>query len=175
MLDSNAKIKDIINALQDMQGINQKEDFKSALVTKGVNVISTDNIAQLISKLNNSNLVLDGRKTAQGTMNISENNPIISINNLAFKPRIIIIEFDDSNDIVKYYIDTSSIFFNERGQKEYISYKAVGCSFGNLSNSDMINTRQFSNLIVSDNGISVRPSIYYSPSKVLKVYWLIVE
>lgn len=53
-LDSTAKISEIITALQDMQGINQREDLKSVLASKGITNLDTDSMATLISKVNSS-------------------------------------------------------------------------------------------------------------------------
>lgn len=97
MLDNTAKLSDIITELQSLEGINQKVDLKSALVAKGINATDTDSMADLISKLNSANLVLNGKREASGTSNLigtgSSNKWQISVSGLSFTPKIIIVEF----------------------------------------------------------------------------------
>lgn len=52
MLDSTAKLNDIITALREMEGINQRADLKSALVAKGISVSDTDSMATLVDYVN---------------------------------------------------------------------------------------------------------------------------
>ncbi|ABS41527.1 hypothetical protein [Clostridium botulinum] len=72
MLDNTAKIGEIITALENMQGLNQKADLKSALIAKGINALDTDGVANLIAKLNSANLVLNGKKFITGKIYVSE-------------------------------------------------------------------------------------------------------
>lgn len=52
MLDNKAKIKDIIASLQESEGINQKAELKSILVDKGIPVEDTNDMASIVSKVN---------------------------------------------------------------------------------------------------------------------------
>ncbi|APC79568.1 TPA: hypothetical protein ACXDAZ_004127 [Clostridium botulinum] len=72
MLDNTAKISEIITALENMQGLNQKADLKSALIAKGINASDTDGVANLIAKLNSANLVLNGKRFITGKIYVSE-------------------------------------------------------------------------------------------------------
>jgi hypothetical protein len=54
MLDNTAKLSDIITELQNLEGINQKADLKSALISKGISASDTDSMSTLISKVNSS-------------------------------------------------------------------------------------------------------------------------
>ncbi|MHB8034714.1 hypothetical protein CF069_12400 [Clostridium botulinum] len=72
MLDNTAKISEIITALENMQGLNQKADLKSALIAKGINASDTDGVSNLIAKLNSANLVLNGKKFITGKIYVSE-------------------------------------------------------------------------------------------------------
>ena len=81
MLDSTAKLSDIITSLQNLEGINQKADLKSALVSKGISALDTDSMADLISKVNN-NLYGSNIKSIQiieGQMNAGLNTYTIPI------------------------------------------------------------------------------------------------
>ncbi|MBN3362093.1 hypothetical protein [Clostridium botulinum] len=72
MLDNTAKISEIITALENMQGLNQKVDLKSALIAKGINASESDGVANLIAKLNSANLVLNGKRFITGKIFTSE-------------------------------------------------------------------------------------------------------
>lgn len=85
MLDSTAKVSDIVTALKNMQGINQKADLKSALVAKGIVVSEKDNMADLISKITN---ITTGIRYATGVRTILDNS--FTISDLAFNPRIVV-------------------------------------------------------------------------------------
>lgn len=91
-LDNTASIQDIISTLEELQGINQKADLKSALVDKGINALETDSVAELVTKLSNANLTLEGKRWASGE---TPNNPtspyIASVRGLDFRPKYIIL------------------------------------------------------------------------------------
>lgn len=94
MLDNTAKISEIITALENMQGLNQKADLKSALIAKGINASESDGVANLIAKLNNANLVLNGKRSATTTLsNYTKINVGYTtiMSNLAFTPNIVIM------------------------------------------------------------------------------------
>jgi hypothetical protein len=67
-MDSAAKLSDIITELQNLEGINQKADLKSALVAKGISATDTDTMADLISKVNNLSNI---KRIQNGTINLS--------------------------------------------------------------------------------------------------------
>ena len=116
MLDNKAKIKDIIASLQESEGINQKAELKSILVDKGITVEDTDNMASIVSKVNelvklsdtciptnikkdiNINGVigtldiesLGGKKWASGYID-SVNNSSFTIDNLEFSPSLVVV------------------------------------------------------------------------------------
>ncbi|WP_460284972.1 hypothetical protein [Clostridium botulinum] len=93
MLDNTAKISEIITALENMQGLNQKADLKSALIAKGINASESDGVANLIAKLNSANLVLNGKRFATGSRtltNMSETD-IYTITGLSFTPSKVIV------------------------------------------------------------------------------------
>ncbi|APF27012.1 hypothetical protein NPD5_290 [Clostridium sporogenes] len=88
MLGSTAKISEIITALENMQGLNQKADLKSALIAKGINASESDGVANLIAKLNSANLVLNGKRWAAGTYYLKDGEKKFDITNLNFKPNL---------------------------------------------------------------------------------------
>jgi hypothetical protein len=51
MLDSSAKLSDIIASLQESEGINQKAELKSNLTAQDVEVLDADDMATLVSKV----------------------------------------------------------------------------------------------------------------------------
>ncbi|MCR1166709.1 hypothetical protein NE169_15340 [Clostridium botulinum] len=92
MLDNTAKISEIITALENMQGLNQKADLKNALIAKGINALDTDGVANLIAKLNSANLVLNGKRFAYGELSVTINTDrIMSITGLSFTPSKVIV------------------------------------------------------------------------------------
>lgn len=97
-LDNTAKITDIISTLQSITGINQKADFKSVLTIKGLSILDTDGIADMISKLSSSKMNMTNKRWASGSASISAftvpNNSTGSISvstSLSFTPSTIII------------------------------------------------------------------------------------
>lgn len=89
-LGNKAKLNDIITTLQEMQGINQRADLKSALVAKEIDALDTDSVAELISKLNSANLVPDGKRWASGTFITKVGTPTVIVSGLTFKPSIVV-------------------------------------------------------------------------------------
>lgn len=114
--DKSSKVSDMLTALQELTGINQKADLKSALIAKGVSAADTDSMADMISKLNNANLVLNGRRCASGSgSNLTVNTPL-TISGLAFKPKTIIVfgKYDTMQSICVYSsnLTTYSVYQN---------------------------------------------------------------
>lgn len=78
-LDNTAKISDIITTLQNLEGINQKADLKSALVAKGISVADTASIADMINIVN-SNLYAHNIKNIQrGKSSLSSGDTLVTI------------------------------------------------------------------------------------------------
>lgn len=113
MLDNTAKLSDIITELQNLEGINQKADLKSALVSKGITVADTDSMADLISKLNSANLVLNGKRFASGTGNLTTSSPYkTTVAGIGFTPSIIIIKLVHSTQIFRFVYATNYTAYN---------------------------------------------------------------
>lgn len=156
-MDNTAKISDIITTLQELEGINQKADLKSALVSKGVDALDTDNMADLISKLNSANLVLNGKKFATST-GTTDSGGNMTVSGLAFRPRYVIIWCTDTSsgqpnralfflsDIKELNTDTTLVW----------GYAAIYNSSANFSNIS-------SNGITSD-GFTLNGTGIYSKS-----------
>jgi hypothetical protein len=116
-LDNTAKVRDIITSLQNLTGINQKADLKSALIAKGLSISDNDNIADMINKLNNGNLVLNGKRWASGTVtsnstqevytysaNTSGTNAFsVVVTGLTFTPSTILIHGMDNTIYTSVY------------------------------------------------------------------------
>lgn len=73
-LDNTAKLSDIITSLQEVQGINQKAELKSALVSKGISVADTDNMADMINKINSSLYGSNIKSIQRGTTTLTGSN-----------------------------------------------------------------------------------------------------
>lgn len=114
-LDNSAKISDIITILQDIQGINQKEELINVigspaiseddmttlinkiqteknmmainLTNKGQNSVGTESLSSLVTKLNNITL---GKKWASGSGSQSGNQQLV-ISGLDFKPDTVLV------------------------------------------------------------------------------------
>ncbi|MGF9822610.1 hypothetical protein ABE430_08825 [Brevibacillus agri] len=75
-LPSTATIKDIIAALQTMEAVNQKADLAAVV---GSPAVSTDDVATIISKLQNAKNTLASNITAQGLTTASGSESLASL------------------------------------------------------------------------------------------------
>lgn len=106
-LDNNAKISDIINSLEDMQGINQKAELASVI---GAPATASDNIATQITKLQGAKdtfadkIGVDNTTPLQAMADVLEigksvkigsvfmpNSNAITVTDIPFKPSVIVL------------------------------------------------------------------------------------
>ncbi|WP_243157529.1 hypothetical protein [Clostridium sporogenes] len=164
MLDNTAKISEIITALENIQGLNQKADLKSALIAKGINALDTDGVANLIAKLNSANLVLNGKRFATGTRTIAETGTtqlVVQIRGLSFTPSKVIVTghyLDVRGDDTAFYSIKSSTkdIYERYGRAVYGAHAEVfshdSCGF------DYSETKIVSNgfnIIISDRNTDI--------------------
>lgn len=96
-LDNTAKMNDIVSALQEVTGINQKSNLKAALIKKGVTVKDTDSIGTMVDYVDKK--VCDYQKNQLvDTKNLLSTNGFILDKILPITDGFVLTTYEDYND-----------------------------------------------------------------------------
>jgi len=132
MLDSTAKLNDIITELQSLEGINQKADLKSALVAKGVSASDTDSMADLVSKVNSSLYGSNIKSIQRGSVasdSITSSGLSISISSVDLTKSVVMVHFcsrsTDQNDLVRAEITSPTEIKLYIGNSTGYAYRVI--------------------------------------------------
>ncbi len=155
---TNSKPNEMISALLDLTGINQKAELKTALTTKGLSIADSDGIADMIGKLNGLEL---GKKWASGSTTHAT-IPIgaygtynYSVSGLTFKPSYIIIHWQKTSypttfkTVATFMFNSSTNYFEGGNGQFYIS----GSS--SVDNVVMMGSKTFPSNIVGNTNFNI--------------------
>lgn len=180
-LDNTAKISDIITALKDMQGINQKAELASVI---GAPASASDNIVTQITKLQDAKDTLASKIGVENTMPVQEmadalvvgkkwasgnileiTGPTYSVTGLEFNPNVVLI-FGDGTGLSSRFGEKYSATGSGGNYASFVIQTSSGSASLPYSGSS---------IILKNNGFDLTGFSYYTGPVLNNVKWMAFE